>query len=109
MNPLKSLWHLWALALGEKAHKKDQVADKVAVVRTIIFITYFVTNLFIVAGVIRHWNSREINVQVEIYETPNNSEILHTKGWHNLGMDRDTRIEGIYHTGRIKNRTGEFE
>jgi hypothetical protein len=103
------LWHLWALALGEKAHKKDQVADKVAVVRTIIFITYFVTNLFIVAGVIRHWNSREINVQVEIYETPNNSEILHTKGWHNLGMDRDTRIEGIYHTGRIKNRTGEFE
>ncbi len=109
MNPLKSLWHLWALALGEKAHKKDQVADKVAVVRTIIFITYFVTNLFIVAGVIRHWNSREINVQVEIYETPNNSEILHTKGWHNLGMERDTRIEGIYHTGRIKNRTGEFE
>jgi hypothetical protein len=109
MNPLKSLWHLWALALGEKAHKKDQVADKVAVVRTIIFITYFVTNLFIVAGVIRHWNSREINVQVEIYETSDYSEKLYPERRHNLGMGGDTRIEGIYHTGRIKNRTGEFE
>jgi hypothetical protein len=106
---MKHLWHLWALALGEKAHKKDQVADKVAVVRTLIFTTYLITNCFIVAGVIRHWNSREINVEVEIYENPNYSEILHPEGRHNLGMARDTRIEGIYHSGTIKNRTGEFE
>jgi hypothetical protein len=109
MTPLKSLWHLWALALGEKAHKKDQVADKVAIVRTIIFITYFVTNAFIVAGVIRHWNSRDINVEVEIYETSDYSEKLYSERRHNLGMDGDTRVEGIYHTGTIKNRTGEFE
>jgi hypothetical protein len=105
----RNLWRLWALALGEKAHKKDHVADQVAILRSVIFTTYLVTNCFIVAGVIRHWNGRQINVQVEIYETPNNSEIIHTKGWHNLGVDRNTRIEGVYHSGTIKNRTGEFE
>jgi len=50
------MWRLWAKALGEKAHKKDQIADRVAIVRTVIFITYLITNIFIVAGVIRHWN-----------------------------------------------------
>jgi hypothetical protein len=103
------MWRLWAKALGEKAHKKDHVADQVAILRTIIFTTYLVTNCFIVAGVIRHWNDREINVEVEIYETPNNSEVLYTEGRHNLGMDRDTRIEGVYRSGTVKNRTGEFE
>jgi hypothetical protein len=109
MTPLKSLWHLWALALGEKAHKKDQVADKVAVVRTIIFTTYLITNCFIVAGVIRHWNDREINVEVEIYENSNNSENTYSERWNSLGMAGNTRIEGVYRTGTIKNRTGEFE
>jgi hypothetical protein len=65
---LKTIWRLWAKAIGEKAHKKDHVADKVAVLRTIIFATYLLTNCFIVAGVIRHWNDRDIKVDVEIYE-----------------------------------------
>ena len=60
------MWKLWSLALGEKAHKRDQVADKVAVLRTIIFATYLITNLFIVAGVIRHWNdSTTIYIQID--------------------------------------------
>ena len=36
------MWKLWSLALGEKAHKRDQVADKVAVLRTVIFATYLI-------------------------------------------------------------------
>lgn len=106
---MKHLWHLWALALGEKAHKKDQVADKVAIVRTVIFATYLITNCFIVAGVIRHWNDREINVEVEIYENSNNSEKLYPEGRHNLGMAGNTSLTGVYHSGKIKNRTGEYE
>ncbi len=106
---MKKLWHLWALALGEKAHKKDDVADRVAIVRTIIFASYLVTNCFIIAGVIRHWHDREIKVEVEIYETPNYSEKLYSERWNNLGMGRDARIEGVYRSGTIKNRTGEFE
>jgi hypothetical protein len=61
------MWRLWAKALGEKAHKKDCVADKVAGIRTVIFATYLITNCFIVAGVIRHWND-ETQVLVEIHE-----------------------------------------
>jgi len=106
---MKHLWHLWALALGEKAHKKDQVADKVALIRTFIFTTYLITNAFIIAGVIRHWNDREINVEVEIYENSNYAEKLYPEGRHNLGMGGNTSLTGVYSSGTIKNRTGEFE
>jgi len=61
------VWRLWAKALGEKAHKKGLVADKVAVIRTVIFATYLITNCFIVAGVIRHWNDKP-SVLVEIHQ-----------------------------------------
>lgn len=108
MNRFQIIWRLWAKALGEKAHKKDCVADKVAAIRTFIFTTYLITNAFIVAGVIRHWNDQQI-INIEIYENPNNSEILHTEGRYNLGVGRDTRIEGIYHSATVKNSTGEFE
>jgi hypothetical protein len=50
------MWRLWSLSLGEKASKHSKEADKVAVIRTIIFATYLITNIFIVAGVIHHWN-----------------------------------------------------
>jgi hypothetical protein len=62
---MKHLWHLWALALGEKAHKKDDVADRVAIVRTIIFVTYLITNCFIIAGVVRHWNDTPAQIIIE--------------------------------------------
>ena len=103
------MWRLWAKALGEKAHPKKHLADRVAVIRTIIFATYLVTNCCIVAGVIRHWNDREIKVEVEIYEDPNYSEKLYSKGWDSMGVDGIARIEGVYSSGTVKNKTGEFE
>lgn len=109
MTQLRMIWRWWAKALGQKASNKDHEADKVAILRTFIFTTYLITNAFIVAGVVRHWNDREIKVEVEIYETPNNSEILYPERWHNLGVGRDTRIESVYLSGTIKNRIGEFE
>jgi hypothetical protein len=54
---MKRLWYLWSKALGEKASVEDDIADQVAIIRTIIILTYFITNLFIVAGIIRHWNA----------------------------------------------------
>jgi len=51
----KQRWRLWAKALGEKTGATDQEADMVALVRTIIVLTYLITNLFIIGGVIRHW------------------------------------------------------
>lgn len=57
MRPAKAkkLWTLWAKALGEKSHSDDTEADKIALIRTCIVLCYIITNLFIVAGVIRHW------------------------------------------------------
>ena len=49
------MWRIWAKALGEKAGKSDNEADRVALIRTIIILFYIITNLFIIAGVIRHW------------------------------------------------------
>lgn len=54
MQALKA-WRLWAKALGEKSGATDQEADRVALIRTVIIMSYVVTNMFIIAGVIRHW------------------------------------------------------
>ncbi len=52
---LRNLWRIWAKALGEKAGDTDQESDRIAFIRTLIVLSYITTNLFIVAGVIRHW------------------------------------------------------
>ncbi len=52
---LRKFWRIWAKALGEKAGATRQEADKVALARTFIVLSYIVTNCFIIAGVIRHW------------------------------------------------------
>lgn len=62
-----TIWRLWAKSIGEKASKCDRESDRVAVIRTIIFATYLITNCFIVAGVIRHWNDKT-EVYVEIHQ-----------------------------------------
>ena len=49
------MWRLWAKALGEKASPDNDEADKVAIIRSVIVLCYIITNLFIIAGVIRHW------------------------------------------------------
>jgi hypothetical protein len=59
MKQKKTMWRLWAKALGEKASKNDRESDHVAHIRTVIFFTYLITNLFIIAGVIRHWNDNQ--------------------------------------------------
>lgn len=49
------MWRLWAKALGEKAGRSEKEADTIALIRTAILFIYIITNLFIIAGVIRHW------------------------------------------------------
>ena len=56
---MRKLWRLWALALGEKTGKNEKEADVIAFIRTIVLFSYMATNVFIVAGVIRHWNDIE--------------------------------------------------
>lgn len=53
---LRKLWRLWAKALGEKSGITVKEADTVARIRTAIVLVYIITNFFIMAGVMRHWN-----------------------------------------------------
>jgi len=52
----KGWFRLWAKALGPKEGMNEKEADVIAYVRTVVFISYLTTNLFIVAGVLRHWH-----------------------------------------------------
>jgi hypothetical protein len=65
----KTVWKWFAMALGEKASKCDKESDIVARIRATIFLTYLITNCFIVAGVVRHWND---NQPIQIHEIPSN-------------------------------------
>ena len=61
MSKKKSAWRIWAKALGEKSGKDDREADIIAGIRTLIFISYLVTNVAIVANAVRHWNDHDRN------------------------------------------------
>ncbi len=50
------MWRIWAKALGEKASPCSRESDLVALIRSLILLSYLLTNMFIVAGVVRHWN-----------------------------------------------------
>lgn len=52
------MWKLWSKAIGEKASDHNKEADIVAIIRTLIFASYLITNIVIVAGVMRHWNDK---------------------------------------------------
>lgn len=75
MKKKKNAWRWWAKALGEKASKCDRESDRVAIIRTIIFATYLITNCFIVAGVIRQWN-KETKVIIQVEEVDYGTKIL---------------------------------
>jgi hypothetical protein len=60
MSKRKSAWRIWAKALGAKEGTNDREADIIAGIRTIILISYMVTNVAIVANAIRHWNNNVI-------------------------------------------------
>ena len=66
MSKRKSIWRIWAKALGDKSGKNDREADTVAWIRTFIFVSYLVTNVAIVANAVRHWNDVDYIQQTEI-------------------------------------------
>ena len=54
------LWEIWKYALGSFSDTKTAKYDNaVCIIRSVIFISYLVTNCFITAGVIRHWGDNK--------------------------------------------------
>ena len=64
---MKEILLVWKYSLGSFSDSKTEKYDNwIALVRTVIFVSYMVTNSFIVAGVIRHWDSnRTVSVDTE--------------------------------------------
>ena len=60
---MNKIWKIWKYALGsfndETTKKYD---DIICIIRSFIFIQLVITNCFIIAGNIRHWND---NIPVE--------------------------------------------
>ena len=57
MTLTHKVWRVWKYALGSFSDTETAKYDNaVCIVRSTIFITYLITNCFITAGVIRHWN-----------------------------------------------------
>ena len=54
-NNMRKIWRIWAKSIGEKSGKTSQEADQVAIIRTVIVVTYLITNCYIIAGVIHNW------------------------------------------------------
>lgn len=51
------MWRVWKYALGsfndDTTHKYD---NKIAIIRTLVMLQLVLTNCFIIAGNVRHWN-----------------------------------------------------
>ena len=57
-NDIVRLWRIWKYALGSFSDAKTKRYDNyIVLVRSVIFISYLITNCFIISGVIRHWNN----------------------------------------------------
>ena len=55
---MKKIWRIWKYSLGSFSDERTKPYDNyVAIIRSIIFVSYLVTNCFIISGVIRHWNN----------------------------------------------------
>jgi len=67
------MWRLWSLALGRKEGRNDREADNIALLRTVILLSYLITNCFIIAGVIRQWNAHLRTTNQNFSSPPCNS------------------------------------
>lgn len=49
------MWKIWCKALGEKSGNTDCQSDRIAFIRTILVLQAVITNLFIVANILKGW------------------------------------------------------
>ncbi len=64
----KSKWTIWKYALGSfNDEKTERYDDIICLIRTVILLTYVVTNVVICAGVIRHWDKGETVTTDTVY------------------------------------------
>ena len=83
MKVLDRAVRVWKYALGSFSDEKTKEVDNaVVLVRSLIFLTYLITNCFIISGVIRHWNANEKTIDWDrtsrVRESPVRTTVLST-------------------------------
>lgn len=54
---MRKIWRLLAKTLGEKSGATDSESDAIALIRLAIISQAFITNMAIIAGIVRHWSN----------------------------------------------------
>ncbi len=80
MKERSNLWRIIAKALGEKSGKNNEEADKVAVLRLIMFLSIFITNAFIVYNALRTHHFPNYEIQRCVSETQEERALWKTEG-----------------------------
>jgi hypothetical protein len=53
MKKRMNVWRIVCKSLGEKSGKNNEEADRIAIIRLFMFLSIFITNSFIVYGVLK--------------------------------------------------------
>ena len=90
MKVLNRAVRVWKYALGSFSDEKTKEVDNaVVLVRSLIFLTYLITNCFIISGVIRHWNANEKTIDCDrtsrVRESPVRTTVLRTPQRQRVG------------------------
>ena len=90
MKVLDHVVRVWKYALGSFSDEKTKEVDNaVVLVRSLIFLTYLITNCFIISGVIRHWNANEKTTDCDrtsrVWESPVRQTVLSTPQRQRVG------------------------
>ena len=56
LRGIMNIWKIWCKALGEKSGTTDRQSDGIAFIITLLVLQAIITNLFIVANIIRNWH-----------------------------------------------------
>jgi hypothetical protein len=68
---LSKFWKIWKYALGSfNDETTKRYDDIICIIRSFIFIQLVITNCFIIAGNIRHWNDNVPTERLPIQHQP---------------------------------------
>ena len=81
---MREVLKIWKYSLGSFSDDKTEPYDNyVVLIRSIIFVSYLITNCFIISGVVRHWNPPEQTPKylnkVSVDEQPLERSLVRTK------------------------------
>ena len=71
MTMMTKFWKIWKYALGSfNDETTKRYDDIICIIRSFIFIQLVITNCFIIAGNIRHWNDNVPTERLSILNQP---------------------------------------